>query len=205
MSIFAVVFCVSLFLSQPVKSNKVNVNKGYWFEFEKHHRCPACLVLSKTLSEEMERNQLKAGTDKDKKKYILREDRVSDVIEAAAKAAVQDYSWIESEKPRFWLNQALLESNLLDEEWKTALRQYMKQGGDSGFRNYVRGTLLGEAYEEAVEKLVKDHNTNRAYISDKFCREIVKICTKEETLPNSDAHPGGDPEIQEKVTAKKEL
>eukprot|EP00759_Apiculatamorpha_spiralis_P050455 PhF_6_TR4762/c0_g1_i1/m.6573 len=164
------------------RQNIRQTTNPHYAAFSEKHKCPACLVLANVLSQRMAKDQRKVGTEAEKRKYILREDRVIDVLENSMQDASLRYTWIEMEKTvegRYWLNADLLKNPDLPDETKEMVKDYERKGGDAGLKNYLRGEVLGQ-YEEALEDIIRANQYDTEYVAKKLCNDIAKLCTEEQ-------------------------
>ena len=201
-------FAVLIFLADTVSAASGSAIEGL---FNDHQRCPACLLFTTQLYVQMAMSQAHRDLDPNAaKKFLAREDRVSDVLEATIKSSVTEFAWVESgssegrspsSEGRYWLIKNLRRRQLFSQEMEKAIARQIKSGGDSGFLNFMRMTIIGEN-EEEVEELVKKNDLDPRKGIQLLCVRRTKVCPAHVAEKISDLHPMDDEGAQWMMTEK---
>eukprot|EP00760_Papus_ankaliazontas_P011827 PhM_4_TR15063/c0_g1_i1/m.491 len=153
------VFCFATSATSQQREGAIgNQNTVITGDFNPHQRCPACLLFSRVLlltTNLPDFRPSSALSTKQRRKFLRRDDRVSDVMDTAVQVCLNDFAWVEGtselgRRGRYWSHDDLRSSGLMTADMERTLTQQRRHGGDSGLKNYIYGSIIGEN-EELVE------------------------------------------------------
>eukprot|EP00760_Papus_ankaliazontas_P025236 PhM_4_TR2547/c0_g1_i1/m.13396 len=157
-------------------------------DFTEKMHCPVCLVLASELRRQSLANQPppegKDWTAARRKKYIKREDRIDDVINAAFTASSAKYIWVDETSAagsiiagRYWRADVLRARGHISEESLKRVEQQEKNGGDLRRENFMRMSLIGEA-EDDIEALIGQNVTDVRKLQEALCIK-TNVCAED--------------------------
>ena len=172
--------------------------------FDERQRCPACLLFTTQLHYQMKKRCKTSETGEALKKYLAREDRIDELIEATIASCMTDFTWLDANQKgteklqRYWSIKNMRARQMLTDDLERLMEARAMAGGSNlGFSHFLNSVVAnGDETEEAVREIVKANGTDVRGTIRRVCVTGSKVCPRGVSKKKSVMHPtvedGGD-------------
>ena len=162
-------------------------------DFTDDMKCPACLLYAQNLHDQILRYQPPGqfqDAPKARRKFLINEDRVDEIIDKAMKASLTEFVWVgvggndDKGKPNkaFWPLQDMKRRKLMTPENFKAIDDDMAEGGSRAMKKYLTEEIYGPNDERIDEWITTNYfidEIGKKFPSDKKAMGALaaKLCT----------------------------